>query len=73
MDTTKIINLVLPDEIFGNYWIVNTKKDNLASVQASSGNWVLKSNSDVKVFRNGTAVDFRRRKILYFKKCYSRR
>ena len=57
MDTTKIINLVLPNEIFGNYWIVNTKKDNLASVQASSGNWVLKSNSDVKVFRNGTAVD----------------
>ena len=33
MDTTKIINLVLPNEIFGNYWIVNTKKDNLASVK----------------------------------------
>ena len=50
MDATKLVNLVLPNDVFGNYWIVNANKENLVSVQASEGNWVLKSNSDVKVF-----------------------
>ncbi len=57
MDATKLVNLTLPNDVFGNYWIVNANRENLVSVQASDGNWVLKSNSDVKVFRNGTAVD----------------
>ncbi len=57
MDATKLVNLVLPREVFGNYWIVNDDKENLVSVQAIDNNWVLKSNSEVKVFRNGTAVD----------------
>ena len=57
MDATKLVNLVLPKEVFGNYWIVNDKKENLVSVQAIENNWVLKSNSEVKVFRNGTAVE----------------
>ncbi len=57
MDATKLVNLILPKEIFGNYWIVNADKENLVGVQAIDNNWVLKSNSEVKVFRNGTAVD----------------
>lgn len=57
MDATKLVNLVLPKEIFGSYWILNSDKENLVSVQAVDGNWVLKSNSDVKVFRNGNPVD----------------
>ncbi len=57
MDATKLVNLILPKEVFGNYWIVNANKDNLVSVQAIDNSWVLKSNSEVKVFRNGTAVD----------------
>ena len=57
MDATKLVNLTLPNDIFGNYWIVNANKENLVSVEASDGNWVLKSNSEVKVFRNGTVVD----------------
>ena len=57
MDATKLVNLVLPREVFGNYWIVNDKKENLVSVQAIDNSWVLKSNSEVKVFRNGTAVE----------------
>ena len=57
MDAFKLVNLVLPSEIFGNYWIMNSDKENLVSVQAIDNNWVLKSNSEVKVFRNGTAVD----------------
>lgn len=57
MDVTKLVNLILPAEVFGNYWIVNAEKENLASVQAVDNNWVLKSNSEVKVFRNGNVVD----------------
>ena len=56
MDTTKLVNLMLPSEVFGNYWIVNAKRENLVSVEAIEGAWVLKSNSDVKVFRNGNAL-----------------
>ena len=40
MDATKLVNLVLPREVFGNYWIVNDKKENLVSVQAIENNWV---------------------------------
>ena len=57
MDASKLVNLILPREVFGNYWIVNSEKENLVSVQAIDNNWVLKSNSEVKVFRNGNAVD----------------
>jgi S-DNA-T family DNA segregation ATPase FtsK/SpoIIIE len=56
MDTSKLVNLILPSEVFGNYWIVNSEKQNLVSVEAQDGEWVLKSNSDVKVFRNGNAL-----------------
>lgn len=57
MDATKLVNLILPKEVFGNYWVLNANKENLVSIQAIDNNWVLKSNSEVKVFRNGTAVD----------------
>ncbi len=57
MDATKLVNLILPNDVFGNYWILNAKRENLVSVEAIDNNWVLKSNSEVKVFRNGTAVD----------------
>jgi len=57
MDAEKLVNLQLPKDIFGNYWIINDKKENLVNVEAVDGNWVLKSNSEVKVFRNGSAVE----------------
>ena len=56
MDTSKLVNLLLPSEVFGNYWVVNADKENLVSVEAQDGGWVLKSNSDVKVFRNGNPL-----------------
>ena len=56
MDSTKLVNLILPKEVFGNYWIVNADKDNLVSVEATDGSWILKSNSEIKVFKDGTAV-----------------
>ena len=57
MDSIKLVNLILPKEVFGNYWIVNADKDNLVSVEAVDGNWLLKSNSEIKVFKDGTAVN----------------
>ena len=68
MDATKLVNLVLPKEVFGNYWVVNAEKQNLVSVEAIDNNWVLKSNSEVKVFRNGTAVD---EALLEYEKFYT--
>ena len=35
MDATKLVNLTLPNDVFGNYWIVNANKENLVSVEAS--------------------------------------
>ncbi len=57
MDTTKLVNLVLPREVFGNYWITNAAKDNLISVQAIDGNWVIKSNSEVKLIKAGNILE----------------
>ena len=56
MDQIKLVNLILPREVFGNYWVVNADKDNLVSVEATDGCWILKSNSEIKVFKDGTAV-----------------
>ena len=50
MDQIKLVNLILPREVFGNYWVVNADKDNLVSIEAIDGNWILKSNSEIKVF-----------------------
>ena len=57
MDTDRLVNLVLPTEVFGNYWVVNSEKENLVGVEGRDNNWVIKSNSEVKVFRSGQAVD----------------
>ena len=56
MDSSKLVNLLLPSEVFGNYWVVNSDKENLVAIEAQDGEWVLKSNSDVKVFRNGNPL-----------------
>ena len=56
MDTKKLVNLVLPTEVFGNYWVQNAERENLVSIEANEGNWIIKSNSDVKVFRGGTVL-----------------
>ena len=56
MDETKLVELVLPSEIYGNYWVVNSEKENLVNIEAVDGAWVLKSNSDMKIFRNGNPL-----------------
>ena len=32
MDTKKLVNLVLPTEAFGNYWVQNAERENLVSI-----------------------------------------
>ncbi len=56
MDDAKLVELILPGEVYGNYWIVNTQKENLVNIEAIDGAWVLKSNSDMKIFRNGNPL-----------------
>ena len=56
MDETKLVELILPSEIYGNYWVVNSEKENLVNIEAIDGAWVLKSNSDMKIFRNGNPL-----------------
>ena len=57
MDTDKLVNLVLPAEVFGNYWVTNAERENLVSVEARDNNWIIKSNSEIKVLKNGQVVD----------------
>ena len=56
MDTAKLVELILPEEVYGNYWVVNSEKENLVNIEAIDGAWVLKSNSDMKIFRNGNPL-----------------
>ena len=56
MDESKLVELILPSEIYGNYWVVNSEKENLVNIEAIDGAWVLKSNSDMKIFRNGNPL-----------------
>ena len=57
MDVNKLVDLVLPNENFGNYWIKNANDENLVQVSASDLGWTLKSNSDVKIINSGTPVN----------------
>jgi len=57
----KLINFLLPTQVLGNYWITDldkeNKKRNLVNIEAVNGNWLLKSNFEVKVFWGGSEVD----------------
>jgi len=57
MDTKRLVNLILPKDVFGNYWVTNYEKENLVSVEARDKEWFLKSNSDVKILRNGNVIN----------------
>ena len=52
LDKHRIVNLNLPTEINGNYWIVNSQELNLIAIDAIDGKWVLKSNADVKIYED---------------------
>ncbi len=52
----KIRNLILPNNIYGNYWITdylsNNQEQNLINIEAYQGKWKLNSNQDVVILEN---------------------
>jgi len=53
VENKKNINTtILPENISGNYWIVDNNSKNLLNVIEENGKWVLKSNADIKISQN---------------------
>lgn len=51
-DSNKLLTFKLTKEVMGNYWISNSERVNLVNVVAENGNWVVKSNTDVKIIKD---------------------
>lgn len=49
-----IKSIKLPNEISGNFWITDRDSKNLINVEAGSGKWILKSNTEVKISSTST-------------------
>ena len=65
----------LPENISGNYWILDSNLKNLLNVVEEANNWVLKSNADVKISANIikddlNVIDFKESEILELNKIY---
>ena len=43
-DKNELIDLYLPKEVSGNFWIKDQNKDNLINVTSENGKWIIKSN-----------------------------
>ena len=56
IDFSKIQSLILPSKMFGNYWVTDAFENNLVNIQGVENNWILKSNSEVKIFKNNVEV-----------------
>ncbi len=56
IDYKNLVNLVLPTNIFGDYWLADADKNNLICIEAFENSWVLKSNSEVKIISNNNIV-----------------
>ncbi len=48
-EKNKLKIIRLPKDISGNYWVTDSDNQNLINVIAFSNNWVLKSNTEVKI------------------------
>ena len=42
----------LPENISGNYWIIDDSSKNLLNVVSENGTWVLKSNTEIKLCKS---------------------
>ena len=51
-DNKQLIDLYLPKEIGGNYWIKDSNKDNILNIIADNNNWVIKSNNNFKILKD---------------------
>lgn len=54
---TQLVNLILPQRIYGNYWITNENNENLINIEALENKWYIKSNDDVKIISNNEVID----------------
>ena len=48
----ELITFKLPKEVIGNYWVSNSKRNNLVNIEAENGKWLLKSNVDFRIVKN---------------------
>lgn len=53
----KLVSLTLPQRVYGNYWITNEEKENLINIEAINDNWVIKSNTEIKIVEDGLAIE----------------
>ncbi len=54
---TQLVNTILPQRIYGNYWITNENNENLVNIEALNNKWFIKSNDDIKIVDNGRVID----------------
>ncbi len=47
-----LIKTSLPENIAGNYWIIDSNYKNLLNVSGENGKWIIKSNADIKISNN---------------------
>ncbi|MBR6690242.1 MAG: type VII secretion protein EssC [Bacilli bacterium] len=76
VESEKNINIItLPENISGNYWITDNNLKNLLNIVEENGNWILKSNADIKISSNVIkedfgSIDFEESDILVVNKIY---
>ena len=51
-DNTKLITLDLTKDVTGNYWLRDSKKNNLVNIEGIDNKWILKSNIDIKIIKD---------------------
>ena len=55
-DNTKLITLDLTKDVTGNYWLRDSKKNNLVNIEGIDNKWILKSNIDIKIIKEKVGV-----------------
>ncbi len=53
----KIVSLTLPQRVYGNYWITNENNENLINIEAVDGNWMMKSNDEIKIVEDNSVIE----------------
>lgn len=49
-DNIKMIRL--PNEVSGNYWVLDNSSKNLLNIEAKEGKWIVRSNQEVKLYKD---------------------
>ena len=60
-ENKELLTLNLSKEVSGNYWIRDSKKDNLVNIEAIDNKWILKSNNEIKILKN---INYKENEIL---------